>query len=40
MPEHRVISVAATGSVPRARDDQPLPVTTGERIGSTHAAAA
>ena len=40
MPKHRVVSVAATGSVPRERDDPALPVTTGEQIESTHAAAA
>ena len=40
MPEHCVVSVAATGSVPPERDDPAPPVTTGERIESTHAAAA
>ena len=40
MPEHRVASVATTGSVPRERDDPALPVTTGEQIESTRTAAA
>jgi uncharacterized protein (DUF849 family) len=40
VPEHRVASVATTGSVPREGDDPALPVTPGEQIERTHKAAA
>ena len=40
MPEHRVIRLAATGTVPRERDDPAPPVTAGEQLDCAHKAAA
>jgi uncharacterized protein (DUF849 family) len=38
MADPCIISVAITGSVPRKRDNQALPVTVAEQVESTHAA--